>query len=888
APLYALAAMRLQIRDPNSTQQELNETKKIFDKVNGGSEAKEKSEEGMSFDLNTDIKLENDFNNAMALVNTNNQGISLFDRENIQNKINKKLIATTPKLFIKAERSLVRYQTSYKEILRTIEHANSYRAKGIAVMSSGALIGSLAGFYSMQFMSSLFGPFGLVTGAACLAGGYYFGNRLFKKGQEMFEEPTIRENLNKFINKALSAYDDEKYQEFINALSEEYDENHKRLLNCRDKIGITEIDDIVKTLRIHGFRSDAKAKTIFQMALDDELVKEARKLDRCTSKLRKTCQGSYERYFKSNYEMRNIARINIVILNIVENDKESYKMAKETIEEVQKSVEENFQFVSKAKLRLEVLEDFLWIISGEDLSDNNKSFTIAGNSTSELDNNLNNQQSFKQNEYYYNAVSFERLAEKETKINKLNSLRHWQSAQKNYKIAHKIDPDNPICFLGYARCLLKLSKYTQVIKLSDTYPGLNSLSEYWHLRSVAYSKQKNYEDAMTCNTEALSLDSGNIPAGKYREFIKKFNVDNKIEHHIDRYKKELTYKIDYLKNSHSDESPSYKILSIDGGGIRGILPALWLSEIEYRTHRPISHLFNLIAGTSTGGIVAAGLSAPKFKPIYETTYENTKDHIEYENSNLVPIFSASELLNIYKNESNKLFSKSTSCFNIFSNVHDRYTDEGRSIIFKKYFGKTRLSHSLTELVIPATNQNFSHLFTRYDAKNSKNNEANHTFVDILTATTAAPTFYPSHKIGNKTFIDGGMYLNNPASTAYDEAIRYNVPKEKISVLSLGTGCYLPDPSNPDKYNNLLFWTQTRPKLMIFAQEYETDSNMYKVLKNRYQRWQVFFEEPIRLDDYESIPNLLELGYQYIEELDCSDENPINKLVESFGLEIGID
>ncbi|RIB03849.1 hypothetical protein C2G38_2122158, partial [Gigaspora rosea] len=60
--------------------------------------------------------------------------------------------------------------------------------------------------------------------------------------------------------------------------------------------------------------------------------------------------------------MRNIARINIVILNIVENDKESYKMAKETIEEVQKSVEENFQFVSKAKLRLEVLEDFLWII----------------------------------------------------------------------------------------------------------------------------------------------------------------------------------------------------------------------------------------------------------------------------------------------------------------------------------------------------------------------------------------------------------------------------------------------------------------------------------------------------------------------------------------------
>ncbi|CAG8822681.1 21058_t:CDS:1, partial [Gigaspora rosea] len=170
-----------------------------------------------------------------------------------------------------------------------------------------------------------------------------------------------------------------------------------------------------------------------------------------------------------------------------------------------------------------------------------------------------------------------------------------------------------------------------------------------------------------------------------------------------------------LKNSHNDDSPSYKILSIDGGGIRGILPALWLSEIEYRTHRPISHLFNMIAGTSTGGFIATGLSAPKFKPIYETINEYTEDHIEYEYSKFVPIFSASELLNIYKNESNKLFSKSTSWINIFSNVHDRYTDEGRSTMFKKYFGKTRLSHSLIELVIPTANKNCSHLFTRYDA-----------------------------------------------------------------------------------------------------------------------------------------------------------------------------
>ncbi|CAG8802793.1 14661_t:CDS:1, partial [Dentiscutata erythropus] len=128
----------------------------------------------------------------------------------------------------------------------------------------------------------------------------------------------------------------------------------------------------------------------------------------------------------------------------------------------------------------------------------------------------------------------------------------------------------------------------------------------------------------------------------------------------------------------------------------------------------------------------------------------------------------------------------------------------------------------------------------------------------------------------KTFIDGGIHLNNPTSTTYNEAIRYSVPQKKISVLSLGTGYYLPDPQNPDQYRNLLFWKQNLPKL-ISAQEDNADQEMYNKLKNRYQRWQVFFKEPVGLDEHECISSLLELGYQYIEELDCSDENPINKL-----------
>ncbi|RIA88533.1 hypothetical protein C1645_877332 [Glomus cerebriforme] len=124
-----------------------------------------------------------------------------------------------------------------------------------------------------------------------------------------------------------------------------------------------------------------------------------------------------------------------------------------------------------------------------------------------------------------------------------------------------------------------------------------------------------------------------------------------------------------------------------------------------------------------------------------------------------------------------------------------------------------------------------------------------TFVDVLMATTAAPTFFPPYNIKDKGyFLNGGIHLNNPSLTAYDEAIIYGVKSEKISVLSL---------------------------------EVNTDSQMYDILRSRYQRWQVFLEDPIGFHDLKSIPDLLEIGNQYIEELYASDENPMNKLVESF-------
>jgi len=95
----------------------------------------------------------------------------------------------------------------------------------------------------------------------------------------------------------------------------------------------------------------------------------------------------------------------------------------------------------------------------------------------------------------YNSIAahFEHLAEQKDKINQLlESLCHWKAAQKDYEYARKLNPKNLDAVLGFAKCLLKLSKYDQVINLFRAYPDLTLLSEYWCFCSIAYCKQVDY------------------------------------------------------------------------------------------------------------------------------------------------------------------------------------------------------------------------------------------------------------------------------------------------------------------------------------------------------------------------------------------------------------
>ncbi|HBE81052.1 MAG TPA: patatin [Firmicutes bacterium] len=219
-----------------------------------------------------------------------------------------------------------------------------------------------------------------------------------------------------------------------------------------------------------------------------------------------------------------------------------------------------------------------------------------------------------------------------------------------------------------------------------------------------------------------------------------------------------------------------KILSIDGGGIRGIIPAMVLAEIEKRTRKPVAELFQLIAGTSTGGILTLGLTKP--------------------GSNGKPQYSAAEMIDLYEKEGKVIFSRSFlhRLLALGFILREKYPARGIETILQKYFGNTRLKEALTEVLITAydTEGRDSWFFKSSEAVD----EAGTDFFmrDVARATSAAPTYFAPAKVQTAalvdyySLIDGGVFANNPAMCAYVEAIasRRGV-KEDILVVSLGTG-----------------------------------------------------------------------------------------------------
>lgn len=217
-----------------------------------------------------------------------------------------------------------------------------------------------------------------------------------------------------------------------------------------------------------------------------------------------------------------------------------------------------------------------------------------------------------------------------------------------------------------------------------------------------------------------------------------------------------------------------KVLSLDGGGIRGVIPALVLTELEQRAGKPISQLFDLIAGTSTGGILALGLTKP--------------------NGMGEPEYRAADIVDLYANEGKRIFSRSIwhKTRAVGSLLDEKYPASPIEGVLDEYFGDARLKDALTDVLVTSYEiEKRSPWFFR-SRKAREDEQFDFPMKEVARATSAAPTYFEPAKLEAKgtvdywALIDGGVYANNPTMCGIVEAKRSHGADELL-VVSLGTG-----------------------------------------------------------------------------------------------------
>ena len=203
----------------------------------------------------------------------------------------------------------------------------------------------------------------------------------------------------------------------------------------------------------------------------------------------------------------------------------------------------------------------------------------------------------------------------------------------------------------------------------------------------------------------------------------------------------------------------FKVLSLDGGGIRGLVPAMMLAEIEGRTGKPISALFDLIAGTSTGGILTLGLTRP--------------------GADGKPAFSAEHLMDIYENQGDEIFSTSllNSLLSLWGLMNKKYDATRLEALLLDYFGDTQLSEALTDVLITSYDIR-THRPWFFKSRRARRDESQDFLMrEVARCTSAAPTFFEPHHLIKSirdekraaALIDGGVMANNPSMCAFAEA-----------------------------------------------------------------------------------------------------------------------
>lgn len=277
-----------------------------------------------------------------------------------------------------------------------------------------------------------------------------------------------------------------------------------------------------------------------------------------------------------------------------------------------------------------------------------------------------------------------------------------------------------------------------------------------------------------------------------------------------------------------------KVLAIDGGGIRGIYASHILERIQNEFNVVFHDDFKIIAGTSTGSIIAAAISLG------------------------IPI---SKITKLYREEGSKIFKPRR--LSLWGTIDSRYSSEPLRLALTSVFKDATLSDAKTKLIIPATDigNGCVHVFkSPYDERFVR--DKNVKVVDAVLASCSAPSYFPPQRVDNYQLCDGGLWANNPSLVAVTEAqTRLNADRSSIRLLSIGTGLgknYYPLSNKTKRWGFFNGWGIPKFISMLLNLKAETSTNITKLILEEKQFLRLNFESdlPLPLDNIDKIDDLI--------------------------------
>ncbi|PIO92322.1 patatin [Pseudomonas syringae] len=261
----------------------------------------------------------------------------------------------------------------------------------------------------------------------------------------------------------------------------------------------------------------------------------------------------------------------------------------------------------------------------------------------------------------------------------------------------------------------------------------------------------------------------------------------------------------------SKDLPIYHVLALSGGGYRALYTATILKEFEQVLGRPIASHFDLICGTSAGGLLALGLASE------------------------IP---ASELKSLFEDQGKQIFgSRDFMRRRLGFLTRAKHSNGGLSSVLHQRFGATTMGDLKHRVLIPAVNYTTGRgQFFKTPHHPSFELDHRMSLVDVALATSAAPVYFPSVRNDRGVFVDGGLVGNAPGLFGLHEVRTFLAPNQdiRVRVLAIGTmtvGATVSGGKDLDQ--GVIGWGGSLFDLVISAQESSVDYMLTQSLGDCY-------------------------------------------------------